>query len=585
MSPPPAQTIDSLADVQLPALAYSKQALDRALARPSTGNADLAAIIGLDPGLTAQLYQGLSQASQRPGESIVEPSRIIGLLGMSKVFELAAGTPTLEERFRGPALLGLRKAYSRSLHAAFYARTLATLRGRPDTDAEAAVALLQNLGQLGLWAKKPGSAAELEAVTEQPEDLDLLGERQIGFSPSRLGQLLAERWSLPERTIRVQHFHNSFDATVQLPLLASALAWTTFEDWHSDSSEELIQLAADLTRLHPDMVVARLHRDAAQAARAAHERGLPQAASGLVYAWGGDPVTESATPAPAAVERRADKAPVRPTKTRPAVDAEPVPKAPPPVAKPVATPATPATPAASSTPAVTAAAAARAAATATATARTEPTSKPAQPNTPPANATLEAPAVPVAAAVAGAPAATAATAATAKTKQPSKPTRPDAPSADTPPAAPAAAKENTLQAKFGLLLHQARRDLGLQRILFAMLTPDRQHIRARFVREEEKSDLGSFKAPAGTRNLFAVLINKPAALWVNGDNQMKYLPLIPSEVAGLINTGEFMTVSVVVNAKPVGLLYADTQAGKLTKDQFERFKAFSTQVAKLLSNR
>jgi hypothetical protein len=135
------------------------------------------------------------------------------------------------------------------------------------------------------------------------------------------------------------------------------------------------------------------------------------------------------------------------------------------------------------------------------------------------------------------------------------------------------------------LLHQARRDMGLQRILFAMLTPDRQHIRARFVREEEQSDLGSFKAPAGTRNLFAVLINKPAALWVNGDNQMKYLPLIPSEVAGLINTGEFMTVSVVVNAKPVGLLYADTRAGKLTKDQFERFKAFSTQVAALLTNR
>ncbi len=547
MSQPVDQIIATLAEVQLPALDYSKTALKRALARRSTAHADLAAIIALDPGLTVLLFQELARAPRKPAEPILEPSRIIGLLGVASVHKLVAAAPILEERFRGAALLGLKKGYSRALHAAFYARTLATLRGRPQTDADATVALLQNLGLLGLWAKKPGTLAVLESNAERPEDLDLLGERQLGFSPAHFGQVLASRWSLPDLAARAQYFHNSYDGNVQIPLLASALAWSTLSDWQSEQTLELIQLAADLTHLHPDMVRSRLHRDAAEAARAAYDRELPSAAAGLLLPPGSQPAAPRST-----MPKPAPKAPARKAKA---------------LSEPVTRPAEPAAKPAAET----------VAATDAAPAAVQPSPKPAPATKPPAAKPTTAPAAkPVAR--------------TAATTLAPKPPAPAPKTAAAPAAKPAAevpassAKPNPLQDKLNGLLAQAQQKIGLEHILFAMLTPDRQHIRGRFVMETNKSELGGFKAPARTRNLFALMMSKPAALWVNGDNQIKYLPMIPSEVAGLINIGDFITVSVVVKKKPIGLLYADNGDTPLVSEQFEQFKVLSARVAGLFGS-
>ncbi len=150
--------------------------------------------------------------------------------------------------------------------------------------------------------------------------------------------------------------------------------------------------------------------------------------------------------------------------------------------------------------------------------------------------------------------------------------------AEQPPAAP---KPNPLQEKLNGLLTQGRQVMELERLMFAMVTPDRQFIRGRFIAEKTKSELNTFKAPARSRNLFALMVSKPAALWVNGDNQLKYLPLIPSEVAGLINTGNFIAASVVVKDKPIGLLYADNGYTPLTQQQFDRLKSLSGRIATL----
>jgi len=57
--------------------------------------------------------------------------------------------------------------------------------------------------------------------------------------------------------------------------------------------------------------------------------------------------------------------------------------------------------------------------------------------------------------------------------------------------------------------------------------------------------------------------------------------LIPREVTGLINIGNFITTSVVVKSKPIGLLYADSGFKPLDKQQFDKLQSLSGRVATL----
>ncbi len=121
----------------------------------------------------------------------------------------------------------------------------------------------------------------------------------------------------------------------------------------------------------------------------------------------------------------------------------------------------------------------------------------------------------------------------------------------------------------------------MERVLFAMLTQERTELRGRILLEDKPSDLSAFKASARTRNLFALLLSKPHALWVNSGNQVKYSHLIPQQTATLISTKGFFVVSIVAKKRPIGLIYGDADGCKLDANRFEAFKKHCHQVNKL----
>jgi hypothetical protein len=152
------------------------------------------------------------------------------------------------------------------------------------------------------------------------------------------------------------------------------------------------------------------------------------------------------------------------------------------------------------------------------------------------------------------------------------------------PAEPApAAKIGSLQQSLGRVMRQILDELGLQRVMFAMLTPDRQAIRARYLLEPEHSGLSGFAVSARQPGLFSLLLTKPHGIWINSSNQAKYRPHIPPEVAGLLNPQGYYLVSVVVKGKPIGLFYADAgpRADTMSETQFHQFKQLCLQAAAL----
>ncbi|MES9940980.1 MAG: HDOD domain-containing protein [Candidatus Thiodiazotropha sp. 6PLUC2] len=147
-------------------------------------------------------------------------------------------------------------------------------------------------------------------------------------------------------------------------------------------------------------------------------------------------------------------------------------------------------------------------------------------------------------------------------------------------------KSNPLQDMLSSALEQMHQDLGLSRTMFAMLSPDRKMLRSRLVIESEQQlSLKDFALDFKNPSLFKILLNKPQAISLNKGNAEKYLAMIPPEAKEQINTSGFISMSIFIRNKPVGLFYADNglSGPGVTRQQFENFKAICQKVMKTMS--
>jgi HD-like signal output (HDOD) protein len=149
----------------------------------------------------------------------------------------------------------------------------------------------------------------------------------------------------------------------------------------------------------------------------------------------------------------------------------------------------------------------------------------------------------------------------------------------------APAPANPLQQGLTLVTTRMRKELGVTRVMFAMLSRDRKTIKARFVTGAEKeSALSRFNCAYDKRNLFSVLLSKPQGFWLREDNREKYLPLIPASLREAVDTRGFFIMSIYLRNKPVGLLYADAaQPDALNEEGYKRFKQLCQQLCNQLA--
>jgi len=151
----------------------------------------------------------------------------------------------------------------------------------------------------------------------------------------------------------------------------------------------------------------------------------------------------------------------------------------------------------------------------------------------------------------------------------------------------AAADESTpLKEIISLALEGMHEGLGLNRVVFTMLTPDKSQLRARgIIGSENDSQFSRFVVDLNSHNLFSRLMEKPQSLWLKEDNRGKFFPLIPIQFHKLTRNDSFFVMSLFVRNKPVGMFYADrhTSACQLDAETYKRFKHVVAQVSHTLS--
>ncbi len=125
-----------------------------------------------------------------------------------------------------------------------------------------------------------------------------------------------------------------------------------------------------------------------------------------------------------------------------------------------------------------------------------------------------------------------------------------------------------------LALSGLHEGVGLGRVLFALLSPDRSHLRARlWVGVEPGSPLAGFELPVVPPHLFSRLLERPQAVWLRPGEQPALDALLTEPLAALVGGQPFFAMSLFVRDRPVGILYAD-QSGHQDALDTERYALF-----------
>lgn len=138
-----------------------------------------------------------------------------------------------------------------------------------------------------------------------------------------------------------------------------------------------------------------------------------------------------------------------------------------------------------------------------------------------------------------------------------------------------------------MVLEGIYRGVGMDRAVFALLTPDRKQVRAKFVLGSDREALkGSFAFAIGDArsNPIAYALQHGQTLWV-GHSKEKDAALPRSPELDGISGGRYFLMPLSVAGKPIGCLYADrgSSGRPLDAELFAQFKLFGNQARMGLS--
>ena len=129
--------------------------------------------------------------------------------------------------------------------------------------------------------------------------------------------------------------------------------------------------------------------------------------------------------------------------------------------------------------------------------------------------------------------------------------------------------------------------IGLNRVVFALLTQERHQLRARAIAGSDNDPaFNRFLIELNGAHLFTRLMEKPQALWINDTNRVKFWPLVPRPFQRIIRGNSFLVLSVFVKGKPVGMFYADrhSAACHLDAHAYHRFKQLGMLAAQAMES-
>jgi len=160
---------------------------------------DLAALVGHDPSLAAQLLKLVNSAFYNRSSRIDSIAKAITLVGTDELRNLIYASKS-GEIFSGISseLVDMEAFFHRSIYAAALAKRLALLSKLGRGEPQYLSGLFHNIGKLILYSRLPDQS---ESILRHSEASGLpvaeVEQQQLGFTSAEVGAVLLKRWQLP----------------------------------------------------------------------------------------------------------------------------------------------------------------------------------------------------------------------------------------------------------------------------------------------------------------------------------------------------------------------------------------------------
>ncbi len=461
----------------LPALQANIEQLRQLAASDQADIGQMTDIIEADPGLTLRLMRYINNLRRKHLRSEISTVRhALMMLGIDHVQQIPEELTAVEAQSE-EVQQRLRHHFNRSFHAAWQARSWATIIRDSVVDELYTAALLRNIGEMLMDWYEP---AEMDRVREMMRTKKMSADEAeyvvFGFSLDHLTLELAKLWQLPSVLIDTLQSENAQSNRILNVMLAARLAEKVEEGWYNSATTEVIEQIADFMMADVASAATMVHKTAVEAARLSAQYQVPHPAITLLYPPEGETEesTEQENVKAKPLEETSDGEfclmPQRQVYVR--------------IMKALA------------------------------------------------QTTAEIP----------------------------------------------------LKEIIALALEGMHSGLGLNRVVFAMITPDKGQLKARSILGSDKDPhFSRFVIDLSNHNLFARLLEKPQSLWLNDDNRGKFFNLIPIEFNKLTKNEHFFIMSLFVRNKAVGMFYADRpRACHLDEETYKHFKQIVAQVSHTL---
>jgi len=133
-----------------------------------------------------------------------------------------------------------------------------------------------------------------------------------------------------------------------------------------------------------------------------------------------------------------------------------------------------------------------------------------------------------------------------------------------------------------MVLEGMYRGIGMDRTVFALRTPDKRFLVARYALGVENERLRrqfQVETVAGKQNLFTHAIEQQKAVWPGEKADAIVTPLVTDEIRAITLGADCFVTPIEIHGKVIGVFYADRQpSGRaLDKESFASFRHFAQQ--------
>ena len=218
-----------LSSIRIPSLPGVVARLQRMLADPNAGLAEIGAVVATDPPLAAKVLRTANSAAYGLREPVQTLHRAITVLGIRALRNIVLQVCLVDEfaHLANDERINLERLWRHSIAAAMVAQSLGTRAGTRLVDPYDAYtcALLHDLGKLVLFEteREPYAAIIQEADALQTTTYSIERER-LGFTHAEVGGLLARQWGLPDDIVQSIRLHHADRKELMLSPMAALVS-------------------------------------------------------------------------------------------------------------------------------------------------------------------------------------------------------------------------------------------------------------------------------------------------------------------------------------------------------------------------